>query len=298
MSTGTSRSLALGLGFAALLLLLFASAGSRADGSSFNPSFSVTLAAYGDHSPTDVVYSLSLLAPDAMPSDMTSFTPDTWTIASDAEVPDGALVGVMAGTVSLGLIGSACNQGLPVSFDLWDATTSQAVLVNHVAGHQDGNGNMLMDAVELYPSRLMSVFPGVTPHARYYGQSIIAGVPNAVHVLVYAPGQLLGAPSDNFAEVVIIDLWDPASMRPMAITDWCTPLSLRRTMLGISLDNEETPANEGARLLRASGTAGADVFMYSLKSLGDADGDGLETRAGYVSVRETSVTRVSATTAT
>ena len=97
------------------------------------------------------------------------------------------------------------------------------------------------------------------------------------HVLLYAPGQLLEfSPSDNLAEVVIIDLWDPASMRPMAITDWCTPLSLRRTMLGISLDNEETPANEGARLLRASGTAGTDVFTYSLKSLGDADGDSYE----------------------
>jgi hypothetical protein len=213
-----------------------------------------------------------------MPAKLTSFTPDTWTIASDAEVPDGARVGAVDARVALGLVGGACEWALPPPYDLLDATTSQSVLIGHEAGVGDSNANGVPDAVEYYPDRLTMVFPGITQLARYYGTTVVAGAYTAVHILVYAPGQIPEATPNAYVEILIVDMWNPALAKPSAITDWCTPLRLDRTMFGVSADNEDTAADEGGRLLRASGAAATDVFMHELESLGDADDDGIENR--------------------
>jgi hypothetical protein len=95
MPAGTSRSFALGLVLAALLVLVGSRTSFEASSTTFNPSFSVTLSKYGSQEPADITYALKLEKPDAMPAEMISFTPGTWTIAGDADVPEGAVVGVL-----------------------------------------------------------------------------------------------------------------------------------------------------------------------------------------------------------
>ncbi len=270
-------SLALGATLLAVLVLAVGRGPEGVGASAFNPSFTAEISSSQGSAAADVTLSVNIPAPSANASKAVAFVPTAWTVASDSGVPAGALVGTMDFLMATGIINSACNQILPVYVNLMDATVNTGDTVGHGGGFLDANSNGLPDAVDRYPARLAAALPGLTPYARYYGQTVIAGTPTAFHVVVFSPGELpefdaaLGYPM-----VFIMDLTDPAVPAPRAITNLCTGFQFTQRILGVSQDNSDTVTNEAGATVRRNPSSGQHTFRHYFLSLRDADDDGIE----------------------
>ncbi len=219
---------------------------------------------------------------DANFAGVIGFTPPGWTIPSDADVPNGALVGSLTAQATLGLISGACSTSLRPTFPLMDATTSASATVTFDNGFLDGNSDGLPDAVTSYPDFLTRVFPGQTPRARLYGQAVVGGINVSLNFLIFEPGTTihsihtdakLGYPSVT----VLQNIGDPNIVSsPNAITDFCSPLVSTTTTFGTTQDNPATSANEGGVAYRKNAADGTYNSVTWAASQRDADGDGIE----------------------
>ena len=277
---------------------------------SFNPDSSVTLADPTPDANSDLVTEFCVgdvlsihdpLCADSLVEDsnfggVITFINPAFTVAADADVPDGALVAQLTSEATLGLLNNACDSKILVGFDLMDATTDKSNMIDPLPPGEvdvlrplvDLDGDGLEIAVKRYPSFLETLFPGITPRARQFGWTTVTGVTDAItlNFLIFEPGTDLRSeelpevppldPALGFPNVVILN--DPtAPPAQSVISDFCSPLYSKTTTFGLTKDNPQTSANEGGVAYRtnpsSAGTYSITVFAASQR---DADGDGIE----------------------
>jgi hypothetical protein len=237
---------------------------------------------WNDGEETVHIYS-NLYANLIMEDAWVQFIPPDWFVAADATVPDGAHVGDIWTGVNLGLLNGPCNSWLPINFRMLECTTNTALTVSWADGFDDADTNGLPDACDRYPDFLNTLYPGITPRARYYAQASVAGTATSLNVVVFEPGTALPGlpsfdPSLGYPSVVISD--DPTGApAPSAVTDVCTEWQRNEHYWPRSGDNPDTLANENDFLLRRnpSGWDNYDFVTFA-RTLPDADDDAIENR--------------------
>lgn len=306
--------------FAAAIGLIGVLAGKDSTrATSFNPTggFAVDNPTAGANS--DIVVELDIGAPDSLFSGVISFIPPAWGLAdcpvgqpesatpecADGEIPDGAMVGVVESDTVLGLLNSACNNQLDLTFELMDATTDMSEQVvfhdtdDNDTGEQfeDDDGNGIPNGAEMYPDYLTRLIRDqafnpadpdasapLQPIARLYSQlRISSDVDNtSVQFLVLQPGGTInGVPLDprlGYPVVLVLNnLGDPGLVaQPGPVTSFCSPLSSVSTTFGMTQDNPDTDADESGLTYLTNPGEGTYPMVLFLASEADADGDGIE----------------------
>jgi hypothetical protein len=256
--------------------------GGEADAASFRPGYTVTVANTGPGINSDITDDFYLFSPDANYSVLIRFTPPEFFRASDGDIADGAYVASLDSLVTLGILNGPCSESFNLSLQMLDATTDASITVPFEESYLDSDGNGLEEGVDKYPDFLRTLFPGLTPTARWFGMTSAAGMPVSLNILTFEPGTTLyGVEFDPaLGRPSVFVLNDPtatATLAPSAITDFCTPLTVTVTTFGISKDNPETTANESGYLVSTNPTAAGDYgFASYTRSQPDADDDGLD----------------------
>jgi hypothetical protein len=280
MMFGKARLHLVALIAATTLLLLWP--GQQAGAQGFNPDVNVELDGYWANGEETVSVYSRLYANDVMQDAWVQFTPSDWFVAADAAVPNGAHVGDAWLGMALGLLNGQCNSWININVRMLECTTNTASTVSWSAGFGDTNpANGLPDACDKYPAFLKTLYPSITPRARYYGQTDVAGSPVSLNFLVFQPGTALpGLPSFDsglgYPSVVVVN--DPtAAPVPSSITDVCTEWQTNEHVWGRSGDNPDTVANESNYLVRRNPSGwGSYNFLAFARPRPDADGDGIE----------------------
>jgi len=249
-------------------------------GGTYAPSVDILLSDYSADANADITIRFSLDAPDYNFGAVVTFAPPGWFVASEADVPLGALVGTLDAQSTLGLLNEPCVSAVPVSFELLNASTDTSDTVSWSAGFLDViPANGLPDAVDHYPDFLNVMLPGTTPWARLYGQANVAGTDIPLNFVLFKPGTFLPnlpvfAPGWGYPSVTVLN---PLALPTPSISDFCTPLEITRTIWGQSRDNPDTPVNESGYEVRRNPLFGGsyDFWTYA-SSLLDADADGYE----------------------
>ena len=315
MRLRSSHTAPIALVVAVALLGLFA-AGNDASAASFNPAINATLSSPVAGANSDLVITLSVPRPDAYFSAIITFIPAAEGIGTcpanapasaarscaDGTTPDGALVGHVDATATLGLLNAACSNGLELKFEMQDATTEMSPTVifkddpadADKVGEQfeDDNSDGVPNGVQMYPAYLTRLLmdipfgvPGghpLQPIQRMYGQTPVAGDWVSLQFVIFPPGIMINGlqldPANGFPVVTVLqDSKDPGAIPdPAAITDNCTPLSSTTTTFGTTRDNPDTTANEGGITHLTNPTAGGYGLGHFLVSEYDDDDDGIE----------------------
>jgi hypothetical protein len=183
------------------------------------------------------------------------YIPSThFSFAYDAIVPDGAIVARNFGYVRIGPIGD-CSSGNIVSYDqtLVDATTNSATTTGSRSD---------LDSFDHWPSQLdtfrdqmLSENPGSVLEARWMS-------PAALNILFFRL-------SDG-SHVIIGGNGDPADE---PVYEKCGPHSALILTLGATLDNPDTPQDEGGIPLFACTGAGSETFWVSVDRNDTPPGD-------------------------
>ena len=250
---------------------------------SFNPIAGITLSDYDSEANADIISHFQVNAPDVNFSAVITFTPPEFGVASDDDVVDGTVVGELASTATAGLAMSACVIQIQPEFTLRDATTDTSNTFTYDPDTEPisdadwpgydvlGSGNER--GVDQYPAFLNTLFPGITPRARYWGHAYIATAVThvALQFLVFDPGtNLPGLPSfdESWGYPSVTVLNDPtATLGPSSITDFCTTLISDNTVFGTAA---------GIPIRTNPQYGGTYVFRSWSRGLPDADGDGME----------------------
>lgn len=275
-------------------LLLLAAIPSAAT-ATFEPGFSAALDDATPDTSSDIHFELSLESGDLGPATVVAFLPADWGIAAGADLPLGAEVGMVHADISLGIIGSPCNQLLPSAFTLLNASldNTDPIDFNDKDGGdpfiqdwaEDLDNSDLIDGIEHWPDFIDRVLPHTedAPSRRLAGWAIVASVPVLMQFIVFPPGAVISTdlpddPALGYPAVALLqDYGDNQTIpQPGPITDLCTPLSADLDIFGVTRDNPDTQANEGGFESFTNPSAGTYAFAIATLSLRDADGDGIE----------------------
>jgi hypothetical protein len=219
-------------------------------------------------------------------------------IITGDKIPVGAQVGHLTSDAVLGLIGGACNQLIPVEFnmlngsiDIEDTVSFDDLDDNGTRDYaDDADGDDVFNAIEQYPEYITRLFEGednpdypLQPIRRSAGITPVAGIPVLLQFLVFPPGTLIdedipNGPELGFPSVTLLqNAGDPdVNPEPGAITDFCTPLTSHNETFGTSVDNNLTPDDESGVKLQVTPTDGKYVFSGVSFGQRDADGDSYE----------------------
>jgi hypothetical protein len=279
---------------AALAGVMFLGSVDSARATTFNPTVSVCV---GDLDASGACSTATTPAGAGVPSNFTgaldipdgdvnfaaviSYIPQQWGVVTGDTVPIGAPVGTLDAHSVLGIL-SACNQELPVTFDMMNGSldTKDTVIFNDddknntpdFADDKDNNG--LFDAVDKYPDWLNRIFKDQQPIRRSIGITGVAGIPIILQFLIFPPGTLVAddIPNDpglGFPSVTVLEnIGDTSSVpAPSIINDFCTPLSTTNLSLGKTPDGTQLFVNPSD-----------GVYKFNVFALGqrDADADGYE----------------------
>ena len=245
----------------------------------YNPTVSASVSDAEAGANADVTTTFNVPVGDFNFDVMITFTPSEFGMGA-ASIPLGAHVADLQSDSTLGLLNNVCITALPVAFEMLKATTDTTDTISFDDGFADLDGNTLPDAVDKYPDFLNTMYPGITPVSRSYGQASVAGTPVSMNFVVFEPGTTLhGQAFDaslGYGSVSVLN--DPtADLAPGSITDFCTPLLSATTRFGITKDNPDTAADESGFVGSTNPTTGGDyTFTTFSRSQGDADGDGIE----------------------
>jgi hypothetical protein len=245
----------------------------------YNPTMAASVSDTEAGANADVTTEFNIPVGDFNFDVMIVFTPLEFGMG-DPNTSLGAHVADLQSDSTLGLLNNVCITALPVSFEMLKATTNTADTISFEDGFADLDGNTLPDAVDKYPDFLNTMYPGITPLSRSYGQTSVAGTPVSLNQVIFEPGTTLHGQafdaSIGYGSVSVLN--DPtAELEPGSITDFCTPVANATTVFGITKDNPDTPADESGYAGRTNPTAGGDyTFTIFTISQGDADGDGIE----------------------
>jgi len=299
---------------AALALVLTLAASDTAH-ATFTPELEVTVSDDTAEVPSENVFTFGLPKGDVNFGGIVAFIPQEWGIIDGRDIPVGAEVGTVRADATLGLIGSPCNQELPVEFKMQNGsldTDDSFAFDDDVAGGRDGDGNPiannvddwaedndqngLIGAVEQWPEFIFRTLEDTTeaPIRRSAAMSIVASTPILLQFLIFPPGTFINEniPNDEalgYPSVTLLqNIGDPEiEPEPGVITDFCTPLLSVNTSFGITQDNEDTPfvnednpdpdaVDEGGYPLFVNPQAGEYTFTIASAGQRDADGDGYE----------------------
>ncbi len=252
----------------------------------FAPTVSASVANNSAGAQSDITAHLSFPAGSTLAIGAVYDIPAGWTVAGDAGVTNGSIVGNVAGSMTVAdPLFYDCNSQVnfdpldvpPGDIKLLEATTNTSVTVAgtdtdadgmpEVA--EDGNLNGLPDGVDKYPAFLAAVLPG-THKARYFGHTVAAGLSD-LYVNVVVTEQAPGGP---YRVTTIVN--DPTAPPESATAQFCAPQSLTMTLGGTSADNPATVPVEGGQLIsRNPTTPGVYTFKALLVSEFDLDNDGV-----------------------
>jgi hypothetical protein len=262
-------------------VLLLGKADTAFAEATFNPELNVALATPTPETPSDYTVKFNLPKGDVNFAGVIAFIPPEWGVVTGDKVPVGADVGKLTAQSTLGLINAACNQDVPVEFNMKNGSIDRSKTIsfddldenNTRDFAEDGNGDGNDDAIDLYPDFLDRIVDE-QPIRRSAGITLVAGTPVLLQFLVFEPGILirddipndpeLGFPSVTFLQNIGDDSAVPA---PGVITDFCTPLVTDNLTLG------QTP--DGVKLF-VNPTDGTSTFTTLGRGQRDADGDGYE----------------------
>ena len=285
-----ARGVLLALVLAVGMLALFLPPGSaKADAPPYNVSYEVTPAnnVAGDPAQLHHVFNVGDDPwPAAMFENQVTFNPEGWGIATGASVPIGAVVGKLISDTTLGWFNSPCAAAyggfLHIDFDpLLNCSTNTAVTVTFNEQFGDTNTNNIPDGCDKYPDFLNTMFPGLTPVARYASFENI-GINVSVNFMLFAPDTALplpGFPTDpdlGYPSMSVVN--DPtAPLVPNQITDLCPPMATDTYDYAVTRDNPSTSANESGYLWRTNPRL-PDTYTFTCwsTSLRDADDDDID----------------------
>ena len=278
------------LALAALLVM-----SSRGQAQSFNPTSTYGVSDSTPGASADIESTFSIPAPDLMYANIINFTPPEWGVYRDDDVPDGAWIADLSANATLGLIGDRCSNRLGVGFHMLDATTDRTTQVPFNDQFDIGPDGLPL-GVTRYPDYLTRIFKDpegatLTPIARMYGQTDVAGVEMSLNFVLFEPGIVFKTPAGDtitmdsrlgyVSATVLQAAGDPdTEANPNdnnVISDFCSPLGTSTTTFAVSRDNPDTAADEGGFPVRTNPDAGTyNPVVYAI-SQRDADGDGIET---------------------
>jgi hypothetical protein len=226
------------------------------------------------------------------------YLPQEWGVARGETIPVGTKLAKVSSEETFGLINSACNNVIPVEFEMQNATldTSRVVAFRDseadagadpsVPGYgtadfaEDRDANGIIDAIDSNPDFLAVALGEVRPLARLAGVTPVAGLPVLLQFLVFPPGTRVPLPDPVATELIarsanpgypmLIVLQDfrseHGSRDPGPITDYCAP---NETTISFA------PPEQGAAFL-VNPQAGLYQFSFRLLSKRDADGDAFD----------------------
>ena len=151
---------------AALLAVTVLGSGNSTHATSFNPTVSATIKDPTAGKPSDITATLSIPSGDVNFAAFIAYIPQNWGVVTGDHIPIGAPVGHLDSKAVLGLVNSACNQELPVSFDMMNGSLNMKDTVtfddldknNTPDFADDANHNGLFDGVDKYPDWLTRIF--------------------------------------------------------------------------------------------------------------------------------------------
>jgi len=260
------------------------------------PEFNITVANGTPKVPSDLTFEVNLADGDVNFASVVRFVPGDWGILHGDEIPVGAEVGNVHADVTVGLIGSPCNQVLPVEFTMLNATLDQTNSIDFGAeeeGHpliydwaEDSDGNGIIEAVDRWPEFIFRTLKNTEeePIRRSAGMIILASIPVLLQFVTFPPGTFIldSIPDDpalGYPTVVLLqNLGDPQiDPVPGPITDFCTPLASVATFFGVTKDNTDTAdVDESGVTLLVNPLDGTYEFTLASTGQRDADGDGYE----------------------
>jgi hypothetical protein len=283
------RPLLAGMAVAAALLAVLVLGSGATRATSFNPTVSATIKDPTPGKPSDITASLSIPSGDVNFAAFISYIPQNWGIVTGDHVPIGAPVGTLDAKSVLGLANSACNQALPVTFDMMNGSLNTNDTVsyedkdnNGTADYADTDPNGLFLSVTKYPDWLTRIFKDANgkplqPIRRSVGVTPVAGTPVILQFLIFPPGTQIDPTnpliphdaSQGFPSVTVLqNIGDTSAVpAPTIITDFCTPLSTTNLTLGT------TPAGDQLLVNPSDGKYTFGTFALGQR---DADGDGIE----------------------
>ncbi|HUF54318.1 MAG TPA: thrombospondin type 3 repeat-containing protein [Dehalococcoidia bacterium] len=246
----------------------------------------------GDNSPevaSSFVSSFGIGDEDVNFAAVVSYIPPDWGIVGGNDIPIGADVGYLDAAATLGLIGSACNQVLPVHFDFKNSSIDLSDTVIFTDDEEDDDATAefaetdeatgeYMSVVK-YPEFLLRVLDDedgnpLQPLRRSSGVAIVAGIPVLLQFLIFPPGTVINEdlpsePEKGWPSVTVLqNAGDPDIVpQPGPITDFCSPLSTTNVTLG------ETPEGDPLFITPKAGTHTFTTVSFGQR---DADNDGYE----------------------
>lgn len=251
-----------GLFLALALLTVLAGRETQAQTVIFNPTSEVCLnnaltgtPCDGSRAPgasDDILAKTFIPAPNPNFGSLVGFIPADFTVARDADIPDGAVVGTLSSVATLGLLNAPCFNTIVVDFVMVDGTVNTANTVAPAADNSldplsaDANGNGIFDGADRYPSYLLETFPNATPIARQVGMTEVSGTTIALNFLIFEPGanisdEITADPSLGYPSVTVLQNPE-APPQQSVISDFCTPLTTELFTFGQTRDNPCTPA--------------------------------------------------------
>jgi hypothetical protein len=158
----------------------------------FNPVLEISITDPIPEISSEITVDFNLTKGDVQFGGVVAFIPQEWGIVKGEEIPVGAVVGHLESRATLGLVGSACNQELPVEFDMLNASIDRSDTVSFNDTNKDdidttrdyakdvNPENGMYDAIDKYPDFIDRVFDAprpLQPIRRSAGISIVAGIP-------------------------------------------------------------------------------------------------------------------------
>lgn len=247
-----------------------------ADATTFDATLAVTV-----REPTPTVHwtvRLTLQINGASHESLFAIFPPGWEFAPDAEVPDlserGSGGGDWEWTMSL-----PCRSYYGHGYSLQDASTDVTNTIDFFDALGDDDGDGWLNGVARYPAFLNTLFPGLKPRARLWGDNLEGVNETVLQLLVFEPGTefpggvrfdpALGTP----VAIVVQDPTQRILLPKLPIRGRCFPFYLSLRFPDVTRDEWLTPANESVvSLVRPAGPVG-DEFRIFTRSERDADDD-------------------------
>ena len=266
----------------------------------FNPCAVNTLVSTAPNAPSDLkgTFGIGLKAtcgpyssakdnpPEWNSAGLIYFTPPGFTVAKDADIPDGTEVGEFKSKAVLGLFDNGCNQVISVDFKLLDATIDRSKLVHPLApgtadrlkplSVKDANGVPVgasgwPDYLDGLPDRAGMSFDKLIARLVGINTTSITNLTVVLNFLVFEPGATVSRkiqldPRLGYPTVTVLQ--DPTAVASSGdpVSDFCAPLWTDSTVKG-------TAAGKTFRGTPGNGVYNAVTYVVPAP---DADNDGIE----------------------
>lgn len=252
----------------------------------FCPQVSVSLSDPAPDAESDVTVSLELAEGQYNFRLIVTFLPPEWHVATDEDIPDGAITGELTSTSTLGLQGTACNTSVTTEFTFLDATTDLEARVTFEEQFEVVEG--LPRGVTEYPDYLTRMFVDgdlapISPVSRQYAQTLVGETPVSLNFVLFEPGTPIGTfnpdPAMGYPSVTVLqNTGDPGAEAVLeTITDFCTPLLSETITFGETRDNPDIEGDQGGHAYRTNPDSdGAYNITTFALSLWDTNRNGLE----------------------